>query len=346
MLRFIRITSLFAAALAMSPAAASAQEWITKAACELPGPGEYSPQLAQKITDRARHVENGVGRFWRITSPDGAVSHLWGTMHAAQPAMLQMPQKLLQVMADTQVVAVERGRVLNSRAELARHRDQSWRWRKQPADPPLGHIGPQVAEWVKARLLARGLTERQLPHLTEAGVVTTLLHFPCNDFSAFALPEMDAALAAAAIHGADMVELEPYTDVLKVLSRPANAALVRMLTYEYAAFIRPDNFHERFRAYAGLYHEGRIADLLEYERADLSSLYGAVDADTILSQTWGYLVDRRNLTFFDNALPLLDEGDALLVVGAAHLPGQKGLVTMFRNAGYQVDRVRTAHEAE
>ncbi len=41
----------------------------------------------------------------------------------------------------------------------------------------------------------------------------------------------------------------------------------------------------------------------------------------------------------DRALPLLGKGGAFIAVGALHLPGDKGLVALFREAGYTVTAV-------
>lgn len=51
------------------------------------------------------------------------------------------------------------------------------------------------------------------------------------------------------------------------------------------------------------------------------------------------LLVRRNRMMRDNALPYLAEGGAFIAVGALHLPGRHGLVTLLREAGYTVTAV-------
>jgi len=41
----------------------------------------------------------------------------------------------------------------------------------------------------------------------------------------------------------------------------------------------------------------------------------------------------------DRALGLLEKGNVLVAVGAMHLPGEQGLVQLFRDAGYRVKAV-------
>lgn len=49
------------------------------------------------------------------------------------------------------------------------------------------------------------------------------------------------------------------------------------------------------------------------------------------------LLDERNGRMAQRALPLLKEGNALIVVGAAHLPGKVGLIELLRKYGYKVE---------
>jgi uncharacterized protein YbaP (TraB family) len=48
------------------------------------------------------------------------------------------------------------------------------------------------------------------------------------------------------------------------------------------------------------------------------------------------LIDKRNLTMHERAMPLIDRGNAFIAVGALHLPGDKGLVELLRQSGYKV----------
>ena len=50
------------------------------------------------------------------------------------------------------------------------------------------------------------------------------------------------------------------------------------------------------------------------------------------------LVD-RNVKMRDNAVPILDKGEAFIAVGAMHLPGATGLVRLLRDTGYTVTAV-------
>jgi uncharacterized protein YbaP (TraB family) len=48
------------------------------------------------------------------------------------------------------------------------------------------------------------------------------------------------------------------------------------------------------------------------------------------------LIEKRNITMRDGALPLLREGNSFIAVGALHLPGKLGLVELLRAEGFTV----------
>ena len=52
------------------------------------------------------------------------------------------------------------------------------------------------------------------------------------------------------------------------------------------------------------------------------------------------MLDERNLGMRDRAVQWLEAGDKVFfAVGAAHLVGDAGLVTLLRNAGYTVEQI-------
>ena len=51
------------------------------------------------------------------------------------------------------------------------------------------------------------------------------------------------------------------------------------------------------------------------------------------------MVEMRNYVMAERAEPLLESGSAFIAVGAMHLPGETGLVTLLRQAGYRLQPV-------
>ena len=82
-----------------------------------------------------------------------------------------------------------------------------------------------------------------------------------------------------------------------------------------------------------LYREHRIGEVWPLTQA-LSS--DKALARTVIDEFQLRLIDERNIRMRDRALPLLEKGNAFIAVGALHLPGDNGLVALFREAGYTV----------
>lgn len=74
----------------------------------------------------------------------------------------------------------------------------------------------------------------------------------------------------------------------------------------------------------------------DYEAIRTISLEPFDDAKARLSyeQT---MIDGRNKAWLLRLRPLLNDGGALIVVGAGHLAGENGLMTLLRNDGYRVE---------
>jgi uncharacterized protein YbaP (TraB family) len=82
-----------------------------------------------------------------------------------------------------------------------------------------------------------------------------------------------------------------------------------------------------------------------YLQRDLSALESISDkamqqGDARVAQLFtSQVVVNRNRRMLERMQPRLDEGNAFIAVGALHLPGKDGLLTLLRNKGYRVSPV-------
>jgi len=51
------------------------------------------------------------------------------------------------------------------------------------------------------------------------------------------------------------------------------------------------------------------------------------------------MLDDRNRTMVKRMIPLLQRGSAFVAVGAAHLPGEEGMLYLLEQEGYRVTRI-------
>jgi len=85
------------------------------------------------------------------------------------------------------------------------------------------------------------------------------------------------------------------------------------------------------------YTEGDLGSLLAWIRS-AEPIPGVADARIPLAFL-DRLITSRNYRMRDRALPLLRRGGAFIAVGAAHLPGIEGLLSLFEQEGYHIDAI-------
>ena len=104
------------------------------------------------------------------------------------------------------------------------------------------------------------------------------------------------------------------------------------------AILRQANCGEDFIATAvSRYSEADIGGLLAWMR--FGKPIPRVAQAQIPPAFLDRLINQRNYRLRDRALPLLKRGGAFIAVGAAHLPGKEGLLSLFEKEGYHVEAI-------
>lgn len=143
---------------------------------------------------------------------------------------------------------------------------------------------------------------------------------------------MDLVLARkVAEHDAISVALETIDEQLAFftgLGEQAHVALLRQAVADRERVL------EDFEALLAAYLDSDIQQLQQLARRQLSELPQSVQKDFRVQG-----ITRRNIEMARRAQPLLDQGAALIAVGALHLPGEKGLVALLREQGNRVEAI-------
>ncbi len=341
--------SIFAGILYLYASAASAQDWATRDYCEVdlrPVTAEdFAPFDLDALERAAAEIPNGHGRFWRIESPDGAVSHLWGTYHVSAPQILDLPPELKTAIDEARILAVELDYTFSDREAFLTQYDVPGRY-ADPSDPFSGQdpldltfLGEEAEGWVYDRMYGWGTSEDSLYVLTYAGLAEILLSDPCEDYYHGTIPvQDDYILTLAHIAGAEIFSLEQPSEFFTDLSQDEDTA--KAIVQVYASYLSPPEDQVWRIVDFQLYLDGRLGLLAALEAAEA----GRTQGTEALERTDGYLLHRRNERFVERIAAELAQGGVLIAVGAGHLPGEQGLVTMLRNRGYDVSRVPTEGE--
>lgn len=334
----ISLFSLFGSALFVSGTAAQ-----TANACS----GE---NLIDRLRDedRSRYdalrraadaIPNGEGLLWRITTETGAVSYLVGTMHVGPKLVPDLPAGLSEVFDEVDAAAFELKEVADPAQMLA----ASFRNFSQLLLPD----GESLRDFLTSgelltleRMLARRGQALDFMHRFQPVYVATTLSFPScgqqaggSDIRKTLEATIDGRIAdritgaGKTVYGLETAE-EQFAS-LTHLSIEHQVQLLRVVL-DQAGELGDIAITMR-----DLYQSEEIGLFWEWNLM----MSEALDARDISEAFTRALLDGRNRLMAERARGYLDQGKVLIAVGALHLPGEEGLVSLFRKQGLTVERV-------
>lgn len=276
------------------------------------------------------------GRLFRLTA-GGKTSYVFGSLHLSDPRATDFSPALREALAKSDTIVVEM-------VETAEDLDNVGK------DDPARLRATLVADKDRRaeRLLARedlGRLEALLRHRRVGGApaielkataLALLLDLPpCAAEASDRQRYADALLVEAGRRkGAAVVGLETFFEQIESLDGLTRAEERDLLT---ATLKQRDQAEDALETTLARYAEKNLGWLLAWTRSaePLPFVAGAQIPPVFLDR----LITRRNYRMRDRALPIAARGGALIVVGAAHLPGAEGLLSLFRQAGYEIERV-------
>jgi len=341
-----------AAGLALAALPAQSQSWATYEMCHPPvievTDAGIAPFTLDGLQDAALAIPNSTGRYWQITSPEGAVSHLWGTMHVNHPAILALPAQVEMDLRAAQTVALEVDFVFTSRAEYTRWITSADILRPVSDGPSYDDLAlpDWLDHWIRDRIDGMGWGLDGADILTPAGVASFVLSDPCADFAGGIYPTQDSLIQTfAAMSGAKIIGLESKNAFLDTLSDPQRFDLTQAIVTVYGSYLNPARDAAATSAGYALYLRGQIGVSMLLDQAYVLDILGSDKGRRMLDLTNGYLVDERNETFLAAARQHLEAGNSFVAVGSFHLPGENGMIEMLRKTGYTVERLPLFGEA-
>jgi uncharacterized protein len=288
-----------------------------------------------KLVEAARKIPNAEGLLYRIDKPGREPSWLFGTMHVTDERLAELPAEAKAAIEGSRVVALELDEIALDQAGMAEKMGRLLAERGlDPARRGLDGFSPADRRFLEQALADRGFKDVP-PERLRPWVLLTFVSMPACEMarSAAGLKVVDTRVANAGVAaGAEIVgleEIEEQIDAMASISPRTAARLVAGM-----AKLGP-GLDDVFETMVGLYQRRQIGYLF----GDLK-LAGVGDSDVeSFTEFLEILVDKRNLTMRDRALPLIEQGRAFIAVGALHLVGEKGLVELFRKEGFTVTRV-------
>ncbi len=275
-----------------------------------------SAQAAQTV----RLAKFSRGLLWKIESPGREASYLFGTMHSADPRVTDVHQSVRDALNSASSFTMEllfNGASISSMAEaMFFAKGQSLR----------AAVGAELFEQTKQAMADHGFPTRGLDS-KKPWVVIMMLNTPPAEpgLALDLLLQLEATLQGKPTFGLETIEEQ--IGVFNDMSIKDQVTLLRHAVRIHGEITR------EFERLVQIYRSGDLNGLVELVRGYKDEEGGAYDA--MLER----LLTRRNHVMVERMAPRLKEGNAFIAVGAAHLPGESGLLDLLDRAGYRVSAV-------
>lgn len=334
-LHILALVSLLLVLGSLSPANAAEPPPVCTGANLLDELKAENPTAYADVLAKAEKIPNGEGIFWKIDKEGAAPSYLLGTMHVTDPRVMKMPAGAKEALARAATVVVESDEVLDEKKAMA----------ALQANPALilftddsslsSHLGGEDLQILKSGIESRGLPYPAVSQM-RPWMLMGLIGLPACELARKAanVPFLDKEIAQQAKAAGKKVK------GLETLEEQANAINAIPLDLQLKSLVEAvrlgSEMNDVFFTMTELYLSGEIGTLQPLLRiiapdgTDDQSGYAEFDK---------LVVTRRNHLMAERAGPILEKGDAFIAVGAAHLPGEEGLVELLRQQGFTVTRV-------
>ena len=290
------------------------------------------PDKYASIIAAGNKVENGKGIFWKIEKPGLKPSWLLGTMHVSDSRVLTMPKGAAEAVAATDTIVVESDEILDDKKAAAALFANPSLTMLTDGSTISQHLSPEDNAKLEAGLKARGIAlaavSRMQPWLISSSFEMTGCEVRRKTAGTKFLDQKLASDAAA--EGKQVKGLETLAEQAKAMSDLPIALHLKSLiqTLELG-----DKINDVNETMTDLYLAGNIGAMIPMLKVIEPDQTISDDDTAVFEQR---IILDRNKVMAERAAPILDKGNAFIAVGALHLAGDQGLVSLLRKQGFTV----------
>ena len=264
------------------------------------------------------------GLLWRVSKPGVAASHIFGTIHIADPRVLLIPDPVKQALAQAKSYAME---IQFNPAVEARFFEAAQFDDGRRLEPM---IGAEAYAQVRASLRSREVPEAVIARMKPWAALANLIVTP-DDYEPFTLDQKLYAMARGRrLETFGLEGIEEQIAVFDGIPQDTQVALLRHGLAEREHFV------------------GLIEPTIQaWLKRDLA-LLDAVHARTItrypqMAEHYRaltrHIVENRSVVMAHRLFMPLRKGRVFVAIGADHLYGEKGVLRLLQKQGYRVTRV-------
>lgn len=263
--------------------------------------------------------------MWKATSPSATV-YLVGSIHVGDSGMYPLPQQVESAFAAAKVLAVE---INIKNADQAKTMELVQKYGMYGPDDSLSkHLSKETSAALDTFCSKRGLPREGIEQLRPWVVAVTIASFSWKEAGEDPSLGIDMHFLNESKEPQRIDELETMESQLALF---ANATEEEQVALLQSTLKQGDKIKDMIKRIQGAYVSG-----------DPDKLQKVMDeeSDAGTQSLTKKLLDDRNVTMTARLDEYLKGKEPVfVVVGAAHLVGEKGVARMLRDKGYKVEQV-------
>ena len=257
------------------------------------------------------------GLFWKLESPTGKTSYLFGTMHTDDNRVAEMTPNMLEAMKSVDTFMME--------AEPTQ--DPSIFMMKDASLPSLLTQAEfdQVRDLAEFHVMHLGAAMQMKPWLL---AVVFDLPKPQTEFA-----QDNLLMTKSEDFGKEIKGLETSQEHFSMMD--AFSIDEQMVMLRAVLKRTPEQKEADF--------ERLMAAYLKGDSDKISALDEQITGGMLPKEIWAKmrvkLLDERNVVMAQRAIPVANEKPIFIAVGASHLAGDNGLIAAFKKAGFKLSAI-------
>ncbi len=275
----------------------------------------------------AETLRFGQGLLWQVAHEGKPVAQIFGTMHSSDPDILALPQPVVRAFRAAPSLSVE---IILDESAMQRI---GTAMRLPKGQRLQDFVPPDVFQKAAAAAEPLGLQPIQLSRLKPWAVAMLISMTPQGEKAKGPqrLPLDLWLMETARKKRKPVYALETLAEQVNVFDT--------LPTDDQVAHLRAAAIPQA--------EKRRLYEILKdaYLRRDLDAIFRLANHDekpgdrALRVKVEKRLLDDRNRRMVERMLPRFDEGGAFIAVGAAHLPGDVGVLHLLEQRGYTVTRL-------
>ncbi len=258
------------------------------------------------------------GLFWKLESPKGVVSYLFGTMHTDDNRVADISPNVVTAIKSVDTFVVEAGENRDPSVMLLKEGNLA----SQLTDAEFD----QVRELADFHVMHMGVAMQMKPWLLAVIFDLPKPQTPFNLDNLLMTKAEDLGKNVVGIESA-----EEHFGVMDDFTMEEQMVMLRAVLKR-----TPEQKVVDFESLMTLYLTG--------DSDKITALNEKITAGMLPADLWAKikdrLLDKRSVLMAERAIPLANEKPVFIAVGASHLAGDIGLLSAFKKAGYKLSALQ------